>query len=57
MQYLAEFCKSYQFEIFEDTVYVSKGVNAVDSSDSTTLVQDTKKLITYHGKLFDGLGT
>lgn len=57
MQYLAEFCKSYQFEIFKDTVYVSKGVNAVDSSDSTTLVQDTKKLITYHGKLFDRLGT
>ena len=57
MQYLAEFCKSYQLEIFMDTVYVSKGVNAVDSFDSTTLIQDTKELMTYHGKLFDRLGT
>lgn len=55
MQYLADFCKSYQFEIFHDTLYVAKAEGALDKSDSTTLVADVFKLLKYHGDRFGRL--
>jgi hypothetical protein len=50
MQYLAKFCKSYELELYNEVLYVSKAEDAQDSSDNTTLVQDTKHLLSYHGK-------
>jgi hypothetical protein len=55
MQYLATFCKSYDLEIFNDVLYVTKAQGAEDEADSTTIVEDTKKLLEYHGKKFDRL--
>jgi hypothetical protein len=57
MAYLVDFCKSYDLEIYKDVLYVAKAQGAEDSDDTTTVVEDTKKLLEYHGVKLMRLGT
>lgn len=53
MAYVMDFCRSYQIEVFRDTFYVAQA--ATDAKDNTTMVEDTEKLLKYHGDLLERL--
>lgn len=50
---LVDFCRTYQFEIYEDMLYTAVAEDAADKNDPTTLVEDTEKLLKKHARFFN----
>jgi hypothetical protein len=40
MALFVDFCRSYDLELFHDTLYITKAKDAIDTDDQTTLVTD-----------------
>lgn len=49
---LVDYCRSYQFELYRDTLYVAQAEEASDENDETTLFEDTKNLLQKHEHFF-----
>ena len=45
MARLVDFCKSYDLEIFYDTLYICQAEGARDAGDQTTMVKDLEDFI------------
>lgn len=45
MAYFVDFCRSHNFEIFHDTLYISQIDSASDDSDTTSLVTDINNFL------------
>ena len=45
MAYLSDFCKTYEIELFLDSLYISVNENVEDTGDTTTMVVDAEKLL------------
>jgi hypothetical protein len=52
---MADFCRSYDFEMFEESLYFSKAEDATDRDDSTSLVSDVTRFLTKNGELLKHL--
>jgi hypothetical protein len=56
MAQFADFCRAYNFEIFDDMMYISVAENADDPRDTTTMVTDIISFIRRNRRVFDNLG-
>lgn len=45
MAYFVDFCRSHNFEIYEDSLYISQSDNAADNTDTTTMIQDAEDFL------------
>jgi hypothetical protein len=48
MANFVDFCRSYNFELFNDSVYISVAEDAVDSNDSTAMVTDMTNFLSHN---------
>ncbi len=55
MAFLVDFCRTYDLEIFQDSLYVSKASSTNNETGQDTLVTDSEKLLTHIGNLLDRL--
>ncbi|HEX8227619.1 MAG TPA: hypothetical protein VF572_07165 [Candidatus Saccharimonadales bacterium] len=55
MASFVDFCRAYNFELFNDTVYVSVAQGAHDIDDSTTMVTDITNFLMHNRKVLDNI--
>jgi hypothetical protein len=55
MAQFVDFCRSYDLEIFKDSLYVSRAEDAVDTADQTTLVTDITNFLQQNSQVFNRL--
>lgn len=55
MVHFQEFCQSYNFELYKDTIYFSQAQGATDDGDDTTMVTDVVNFLQENGRLLDRL--
>jgi len=55
MAQFADFCRSYDFEIFHDTLYISRAKNATDADDQTSLTTDLTNFLTKNAEVLKRL--
>jgi hypothetical protein len=51
MENFVDFCRSYDFELYHDTLYISKAEKAEDKDNQTTLIGDITTLLNKQGVL------
>jgi len=55
MAQFADLCRAYNFELFDNTIYIAVAENADDSADNTTMVTDITNFVTHNRSVFDNL--
>ena len=55
MAQFADFCRSYDFEIFHDTLYISRAQKATDADDQTSLTTDLTNFLTKNAEVLKRL--
>lgn len=45
MAYFSEFCRSYDFEIYHDTIFISQSSGRKDIDDKTSMVDDAREFV------------
>jgi hypothetical protein len=55
MAKFVDFCKSYNFELFNESVYISVAENAEDSSDETSMVTDITNFLEHNRRVLDSI--
>ena len=55
MAKFVDFCKSYNFELFNESVYISVAENADDPDDDTSMVADITNFLEHNRKVFERL--
>lgn len=55
MAYFADFCQSYNLEIFKDIIYFSYA-GEVQDDDDTTMIEDVERFLAENQRLFSSLG-
>ncbi len=51
MAYFVDFCRAYNFELFNNNLYISQSADAKDFNDDTTMIQDAKEFLERNEKL------
>jgi hypothetical protein len=55
MAYFADFCRAYDFEIYDQTLYITQAGNARDDKDKTGVIADAKVFLQRNGSLLERL--
>lgn len=55
MAYFADFCQAYDFEIYEQTLYISQAGDARDDKDQTGVITDAKVFLERNSQLLEHL--
>jgi len=55
MVQFADLCRAYNFELFDNKMYISVAENAEDPADSTTMVTDITNFVSHNRPVFDHL--
>lgn len=56
MAYFADFCQAYDFELYQDSIYITQAPGAIDKTDTTSLIKDAEIFLTSNNKLLEKLG-
>lgn len=57
MAYFADFCRAYDFELYNDTIYISQAGDAKDKEDMSTLVADVEMFLKRNHRFLEKVET
>lgn len=56
MAYFVDFCRAYDFELYKDSIYITKAEKAKDKEDTTPLMADVEAFLKRNHRMLKRLG-